>query len=183
MCPFCGTRTFLPERSNRVGLMFLAIMKDDAYIYNNNVITCIFWCKILGRADALNCAALRLSCIVIITSLHRYNCFLASDKLRYCYHPSYPCQFARRGMWWGRGYLLHLRTWEGAESYRCHQEKKSWDIIRKCFITKINVSKSAFLKFYLYFCSVIQNFVLFLQHDNKQNVWIWQASRCTNRVA
>lgn len=24
---------------------------------------------------------------------------------------------------------------------------------------------------------------LFLQHDNKQNVWIWQASRCTNRVA
>ena len=65
----------------------------------------------------------------------------------------------------------------------CHQEKKSWDIIRKCFITKINVSKSAFLKFYLYFCSVIQNFVLFLQHDNKQNVWIWQASRCTNRVA
>ena len=83
MCPFCGTRTFLPERSNRVGLMFLAIMKDDAYIYNNNVITCIFWCKILGRADALNCAALRLSCIVIITSLHRYNCFLASYKLRY----------------------------------------------------------------------------------------------------
>ena len=47
MCPFCGTRTFLPERSNRVGLMFLAIMKDDAYIYNNNVITCIFWCKII----------------------------------------------------------------------------------------------------------------------------------------
>ena len=88
MCPFCGTRTFLPERPNRVGLMFLAIMKDDAYIYNNNVITCIFWCKILGRADALNCAALRLSCIVIITSLHRYNCFLASYKLRYCYHPS-----------------------------------------------------------------------------------------------
>ena len=124
MCPFCGTRTFLPERSNRVGLMFLAIMKDDAYIYNNNVITCILWCKILGRADALNCAALRLSCIVIITSLHRYNCFLASYKLRYCYHPSHPCQFARRGMWWGRGYLLHLRTWEGAESYRCHQEKK-----------------------------------------------------------
>ena len=62
------------------------------------------------------------------------------------------------------------------------------DVIKKkspetCFITKINVSKSAFLKFYLYFCSVIQNFVLFLQHDNKQNVWIWQASRCTNRVA
>ena len=53
------------------------------HIYNNNVITCIFWCKILGRADALNCAALRLSCIVIITSLHRYNCFLASYKLRY----------------------------------------------------------------------------------------------------
>ena len=74
MCPFCGTRTFLPERSNRVGLMFLAIMKDDAYIYNNNVITCIFWCKILGRADALNCAALRLSCIVIIASLHHISC-------------------------------------------------------------------------------------------------------------
>lgn len=54
---------------------------------------------------------------------------------------------------------------------------------RKCFITKINVSKSAFFKFYLYFCRVIQNFVLFLQHDNKQNVWIWQASQCTNRVA
>ena len=84
MCPFCGTRTFLPERSNRVGLMFLAIMKDDAYIYNNNVITCIFWCKILGRADALNCAALRLSCIVIITfpciviiaSLHHISCVI-----------------------------------------------------------------------------------------------------------
>ena len=83
MCPFCGTRTFLPERSNRVGLMFLAIMKDDAYIYNN-VITCIFWCKILGRADALNCAALRLSCIVIITfpciviiaSLHHISCVI-----------------------------------------------------------------------------------------------------------
>ena len=39
------------------------------HIYNN-VITCIFWCKILGRADALNCSALRLSCIVIIASLH-----------------------------------------------------------------------------------------------------------------
>ena len=76
MCPFCGTRTFLPERSNRVGLMFLAIMKDDAYIYNNNVITCIFWCKILGRADALNCAALRLSCIVIIASLHHISCVI-----------------------------------------------------------------------------------------------------------
>ena len=25
----------------------LSSMKDDAYIYNN-VITCIFWCKILG---------------------------------------------------------------------------------------------------------------------------------------
>ena len=75
MCPFCGTRTFLPERSNRVGLMFLAIMKDDAYIYNN-VITCIFWCKILGRADALNCAALRLSCIVIIASLHHISCVI-----------------------------------------------------------------------------------------------------------
>ena len=37
----------------------LSSMKDDAYIYNNNVITCIFWCKILGRADALNRAALR----------------------------------------------------------------------------------------------------------------------------
>ena len=36
----------------------LSSMKDDAYIYNN-VITCIFWCKILGRADALNCAALQ----------------------------------------------------------------------------------------------------------------------------
>ena len=36
----------------------LSSMKDDAYIYKN-VITCIFWCKILGRADALNCAALQ----------------------------------------------------------------------------------------------------------------------------
>ena len=53
MCPFCGTRTFLPERSNRVGLMFLAIMKDDAYIYNN-VITCI----------------------VIIASLHHISCVI-----------------------------------------------------------------------------------------------------------
>ena len=27
----------------------LSSMKDDAYIYiYNNVITCIFWCKILG---------------------------------------------------------------------------------------------------------------------------------------
>ena len=51
----------------------LSSMKDDAYIYNN-VITCIFWCKILGRADALNCAALRLSCIVIIASLHHISC-------------------------------------------------------------------------------------------------------------
>nr|DAZ25417.1 MAG TPA: hypothetical protein [Caudoviricetes sp.]DAZ25420.1 MAG TPA: hypothetical protein [Caudoviricetes sp.] len=25
----------------------MSSMKDDAYIYNN-VITCIFWCKILG---------------------------------------------------------------------------------------------------------------------------------------
>ncbi len=88
MCPFCGTRTFLPERSNRVGLMFLAIMKDDAYIYNNNVITCIFWCKILGRADALNCDALRLS--------NRYNYFIASYKLRYCYHPSHPANSKAR---------------------------------------------------------------------------------------
>ena len=54
------------------------------HIYNNNVITCIFWCKILGRADALNCAALRLSCIVIITfpciviiaSLHHISCVI-----------------------------------------------------------------------------------------------------------
>ena len=136
-----------------------------------NINTCIFWCKISGLF------------IHGYMSRNRKKGLLASYKLRYCYHPSHPCQFARRGMWWGRGYLLHLRTWEGAESYRCHQEKKSWDIIRKCFITKINVSKSAFLKFYLYFCRVIQNFVLFLQHDNKQNVWIWQASRCTNRVA
>ena len=53
-------------------------------IIYNNVITCIFWCKILGRADALNCAALRLSCIVIITfpciviitSLHHISCVI-----------------------------------------------------------------------------------------------------------
>ena len=53
----------------------LSSMKDDAYIYNN-VITCIFWCKILGRAEALNCAALRLSCIVIIASLHHISCVI-----------------------------------------------------------------------------------------------------------
>ena len=42
----------------RCFLYSLSSMKDDANIYNN-VITCIFWCKILGRADALNCAALQ----------------------------------------------------------------------------------------------------------------------------
>ena len=151
MCPFCGTRTFLPERSNRVGLMFLAIMKDDAYIYNNNVITCIFWCKILGRADALNCAALRLSCIVIITSLHRYNCFLASYKLRYCYHPSHPCQFARRGMWWGRGYLLHLRTWEGAENgggSGCKAKESQPKIFSSCDSLLLTLTILSYKRFY-----------------------------------
>ena len=77
-----------------------------------NINTCIFWCKISGLF------------IHGYMSRNRKKGFLASYKLRYCYHPSHPCQFARRGMWWGRGYLLHLRTWEGAESYRCHQEKK-----------------------------------------------------------
>ena len=37
----------------RCFLYSLSSMKDDANIYNN-VITCIFWCKQLGRANALN---------------------------------------------------------------------------------------------------------------------------------
>ena len=154
------------------------------HIYNNNVITCIFWCKILGRADALNCAALRLSCIVIITfpciviiaSLHHISCVIVIIHLTLSNSQGEVCDEEEAIYYtFGPGKAQKVTD--------VIKKKKSWDIIRKCFITKINVSKSAFLKFYLYFCRVIQNFVLFLQHDNKQNVWIWQASRCTNRVA
>ena len=63
----------------------LSSMKDDAYIYNN-VIPCIFWCKILGRADALNCAALRPPCIVIIDSLHRISCGIVIIHLTIAKH-------------------------------------------------------------------------------------------------
>lgn len=37
---------------------------------------------------------IRISCIVIIASLHRYGCFLASYKSQHYYHPSHPCQFS-----------------------------------------------------------------------------------------
>ena len=39
-------------------------MKDDAYIYNN-VITCIFWCKILGFMSYLALFFMITSIVVI----------------------------------------------------------------------------------------------------------------------
>ena len=99
-----------------------------------NINTCIFWCKISGLFIHWYMSCDYMTFVIRPYDKCRINAwhmsrnrkkgFLASYKLRHCYHPSHPCQFARRGMWWGRGYLLHLRTWEGAESYRCHQEKK-----------------------------------------------------------
>ena len=91
-----------------------------------NINTCIFWCKISGlfihwyiSCDYMTFVIRQYDKCRINAwhmSRNRKKGFLASYNLRHCYHPSHPCQFARRGMWRGRGYLLYLRTWEGAEN-------------------------------------------------------------------
>ena len=104
-------------------MRILCLLWKMMHIYNN-VITCIFWCKLLGLFKHWYMSCDYTAFVIrpydkcrIITwqmSRNRYNCFLASYKLWHCYHPSHSCQFSRRGVWWGWGYLLHLRTWEGA---------------------------------------------------------------------
>ena len=46
------------------------------HIYNNNVITCILWRKILAGRTHFDASALRLPCIVIIASLHHISCVI-----------------------------------------------------------------------------------------------------------
>ena len=84
-------------------MRILCLLWKMMHIYNN-VITCIFWCKLLDlfKHWYMSCDYTAFvirpydKCRIIVWQMshNRYNCFLASYKSQHCYHPSHPWQFA-----------------------------------------------------------------------------------------